>query len=237
MHSWRNALVVAALAAGLALSAGGCYPGAYGTTYAAGAGAGGPPRAASPGAGRMQALGFGASGGLFVPADSAYADGLAEGFMWDIHASLWLGPYLAVQADFGRSKMVDRGDLGAGLGGQMTASPLTVSAIFSVPMPAYGMMGAGMPGVGFGGGDYYRWRFGGGVGTMLLSHTEYTDVPASINVVYMTGGAEWVIGFGDRIFAVADVYFGSLVEATQPSAWNWDLTSIATVRMGLEIGF
>ncbi len=232
MHSWRNALVVVALAAGLALSAGGCYRGGFGTTYAAGAG--GQPRAASPGAGRTQALGFGASGGLFLPNDAAYTDGLSQGFMWNLHASFWLSPYLAVQGDFGRSVMADKGVSG----GQMTATPYTVSAVISVPMPAYGMPGVGY-GMGFGGGgDFYRLRFGAGIGRMALSHTEYTDVPESIGVVYMTAGAEWVLGYGDRLFAVADIYFGNQIDGTNgPDTWNWDFTSMMTLRTGLEFGF
>jgi hypothetical protein len=223
--------------AGCVVLAGGCYYGQEGE-FVARPRPGGPPPGARAGGARAQSMGIGASAGFFMPNDSVYADGLASGFMWDIHASLWLSPMLAVQVDFARSTMRDRGDTAGstGLGGQMTVSPLTVAVIASLPMPAfYGPMG--MPGPGFQGSEYYRWRFGGGLGTMMLSHTEY-DVPDSVNVAYVTAGAEWIIGYGDRFFAVTDVYFGDLVSGQSGlDTWKWDLLSTVTLRAGVEIGF
>ena len=235
MSERRIGLPLAALVAGVML-AGGCYYEREGERLGR-RGPGGPPRARAAGGDRMQSVGIGASAGFFMPNDSVYADGLTSGFMWDIHASLWLSPMLAVQVDFARSTMQDRGDLAStpGLGGQMTASPLTVSFIASLPMPAlYGPFV--MPGPGHG-SEYYRWRFGGGLGTMMLSHTEY-DVPSSISVAYITCGAEWMIGYGDRFFAVTDIYFGDLVTGQSGvDTWHWDFLNTVTLRAGVEIGF
>ena len=236
MNERRIGLPVAALVAGVVV-AGGCYYGREGERVGR-RGPGGPPPGARAGGGQAQSAGIGASAGFFMPNATTIPEGLTSGFMWDIHASLWLSPVLAVQVDFGSSTMQDRGDLGspAGLGGQMTVSPLTVSFVASIPMPAFhGPFG--MPGPGFQGSDYYRLRFGGGLGTMMLSHTNY-DVPNSINVAYITVGAEWLIGYGDRFFAVTDYYFGDLVVGQSGvDTWTWDFLSTVTLRAGVEIGF
>lgn len=231
-----NRRKMALASAVLVIAAGGCYLGQPGT-YTARPGTGGPPPASPAGSARARMFGLGASGGLFMPQDSQYDNGLATGFVWSVQASLWLSPHLALQADIGSCTLADRGDVGSdpGLGGQMTLSPVTVSAIVSVPMPMfYGMPGYG---VGFGGGDFYRWRFGFGLGTMALSHTNY-DVPESIDVAYFTAGAEWLVGFGDRFFLVLDQYFGEVVAGESGTdTWDWDLTYITTLKCGIEIGF
>ena len=230
MNDRKTRLTAAVLLAGLMLCAVGCY--ASRQTYVARPGAGGPPSGRTHSSAQTQSVGIGASAGVFMPPYSPTASELVSGMMWNVHAALWLSPYIAVQAAFGSCSMVDNGNPGE----RMTASPLTVCVLASVPMPIM-YAGPGYYGVGFGGADYYRLLFGGGIGSMSLSHSSHQLAQSSMNVAYITGGAEWLFGFGARFFAVSDIYFGELVNSKTDPGLSWDFTYVVTLRVGLELGF
>ena len=106
-------------------------------------------------------------------------------------------------------------------------SPATASVVFSMPDPY-------IP------DQNVRWRFGVGVGTAGLSHTEWEVGPVSVFVIQ--GGAEMILPAtggtgGGRVFAVADMMIGdSKVLDDTGTAW-WDLGAITTLRVGMEFGF
>ncbi|MHC4250779.1 MAG: hypothetical protein ACYS9X_16765, partial [Planctomycetota bacterium] len=58
----------------------------------------GPPPARTA---RKQAMGFGASAGFFSTLDSEAMNGLSDGVMWDLQASIWLSEIMAIQFDYG----------------------------------------------------------------------------------------------------------------------------------------
>lgn len=173
-----------------------------------------PPRAAAP----QASIGFGPSVGLFTTMDSELPYGLSEGFMWNMQASIWLSEMMALQFEYGAAVLDDSE---SPLGGDMTIAPATVSVIFSVPDP-------------YAGGNVYRWRFGVGGGVANLDHSKY-EVD-SIGIFRLQAGGEWVLLEGGRLFAVADVMIGQKVWDASDS-WFWDLTSMSSLRVGLEFGF
>ena len=168
----------------------------------------GPP---APGAG-VPHLGIGASVGLFTPVDP-WVD---IGFYWNLNGSLWLGDMLAIELDVGSSTMTD-----SGYGGELTVTPVTVSAVFSLPDP-WTMNQA------------FRWRLGVGAGVAGVDHSLYVIDPSAIGVFTVQTGTEFLIPGMGRMLAVVDLMFGE--EVSSGGYW-WDLSGMTAVRVGLELTF
>lgn len=167
---------------------------------------------------RPLGIGVGGSGGFLTVADDVYLD---PGFMWGVHGSLWLNEMMGVQVDIGSATLAD-----TFYGGELTVMPVYVSFIMSVPDPATLMWA----------GPNARWRFGVGFGVAVLDHTSLSPDP--VPILAMQAGMEWLmaeVGMRGRIFAVGDLIMGDTT--SDPSAGGlWDLTSMVTFRIGVELG-
>ncbi|MHC4251866.1 MAG: hypothetical protein ACYS9X_22330, partial [Planctomycetota bacterium] len=126
--------------------------------------------------------------------DSEAMNGLSDGVMWDLQASIWLSEIMAIQFDYGAANLDDQH---SPLGGDMTISPATATVVFSVPDPWMQS-------------DTFRYRFGVGGGIAKLDHSEY-EVD-DMSVFRMLVGVEWLLLEGGRIFAVAD--------SPSPTSWS-----------------
>ena len=178
-------------------------------------GYGAPPSARPP---KRQTFSVGASAGLLSTYDSEYEEGLSDGVMWNLQASIWLNDIMAIEFDRGSSTLDDQY---SPLGGDMTISPVSASLIFSIPDQ-------------WSVGRALRYRLGVGVGVAQLDHTEY-EVD-DISIFRMLFGVDWMLQQNGRLFAVADIMVGEEVEDVS-STWWWDLSSMTSLRLGLEFGF
>ena len=172
------------------------------------------PPPGQAGAGRPR-LGIGVTGGWLLEPDKDLESGTYLGGQ----VSYWMSDLVAARFGFGSSTLEDNATTPKS---KLNVKLFMVSAILSLPLSEEKK------------DDPFRWSIGFGGGFFLFDHTT-SDVPTGLPVLAFHGGGEWMLAQGvGRLFTVADVIMGDLIEV---SGEDRDLTAILALRTGLEISF